>query len=58
MIRNITDLAKNAHILVLWMDCDMEGEALANDIMNICLEQNKTLKTFRAIFSAVTKNDI
>jgi DNA topoisomerase-3 len=32
--------AKRASILVLWLDCDREGEAIAYDVIDVCKEVN------------------
>ena len=58
LVKNIEDLAKESKELVLWLDCDREGEAIAFEVMEICLKKNRFLKIARARFSAVTDVDI
>eukprot|EP00920_Eleutheroschizon_duboscqi_P012282 GHVT01029372.1.p2 GENE.GHVT01029372.1~~GHVT01029372.1.p2 ORF type:complete len:161 (+),score=30.99 GHVT01029372.1:364-846(+) len=53
--KNLQALAKRAHWLVLWLDCDREGEGIAFEVMEVCQEVNPRLDIYRAIFSAVTR---
>ena len=49
-----------AEILVLWLDCDREGEAIAEEVQEICCSANRRLKphVFRAKFSTVLQGEI
>jgi DNA topoisomerase-3 len=44
--------------LILWLDCDREGENIAFEVLNVCRLANPRIEVFRAHFSAVTKVDI
>ncbi|KNC82673.1 hypothetical protein SARC_05050 [Sphaeroforma arctica JP610] len=44
--------------LVLWTDCDREGENIACEIRDICLSANRGLRVLRAQFSAVTHGEL
>jgi DNA topoisomerase-3 len=44
--------------LTLWTDFDREGELIANDIANICLQVNPNIKVKRAVFSSITNKEI
>lgn len=44
--------ARNASKLVLWLDCDREGEHIAFEVMEQCLQGNSNLECVRARFSA------
>ena len=52
--------ARKADMLVLWLDCDREGEAIADEVREICCKANRRLDrlVFRAKFSAVLPNEI
>ena len=54
--------AKNADYLVLWLDCDKEGENICFEVMNSVLhvmKQSRQQQTvFRAKFSSITDKDI
>nr|PIM04076.1 DNA topoisomerase family protein [Toxoplasma gondii COUG] len=56
--KNLVDLARKAQWLVLWLDCDREGENIAFEVLSVCREANASLNVFRAVFSALTKADL
>ena len=56
--RTLVDEAKKAGILLLWLDCDLEGENIAYEVINICKEANNRLDIYRARFSALIPRDI
>ena len=55
---NLLKLSQRANVLVLWLDCDAEGEAIAYEVIDICQKTNRNLSIKRAHFSAVTQHDI
>ncbi|OII71334.1 DNA topoisomerase III [Cryptosporidium ubiquitum] len=55
---NLTYFSKISTYLILWLDCDREGENIAFEVLSICLNSNKNLIVFRAHFSAITKFEI
>eukprot|EP00915_Cephaloidophora_sp_WS-2016_P004547 GHVH01006085.1.p1 GENE.GHVH01006085.1~~GHVH01006085.1.p1 ORF type:complete len:607 (-),score=69.68 GHVH01006085.1:548-2368(-) len=44
--------------LVLWLDCDREGENIAYEVRSVCLESNPHLQVHRAIFSSLAQQDV
>ena len=40
-------------MLVIWTDCDREGEAIGAEIVAICRKANPTIQVKRARFSAI-----
>ncbi|CAI5716940.1 unnamed protein product [Peronospora destructor] len=50
--------AKHSQWLVLWLDCDREGENIAYEVKNICEKSNRQICVFRARFSALIPRDI
>ncbi len=53
--------AKNCDHLVLWLDCDKEGENICFEVMNIVLpvmRPSAANQVFRAKFSSITDKDI
>ncbi|ETL81733.1 hypothetical protein F442_18633 [Phytophthora nicotianae P10297] len=50
--------AKHSQWLVLWLDCDREGENIAYEVKSICEKTNRRLRVFRARFSALIPRDI
>lgn len=55
---NLQSLARRAHWLVLWLDCDREGENIAFEVLNVCKDVNPRLIVRRARFSALIPSDI
>lgn len=44
--------------LVLWLDCDREGENIAFEVKSVCERASRRLRVFRAKFSALIPRDI
>ena len=55
---NLTKEARNAQWLILWLDCDREGENIAFEVIQVCLAAKRTLVVKRAQFSALSHNDV
>jgi DNA topoisomerase-3 len=45
-------------VLLLWLDCDLEGENIAYEVIDIASTYNKHLDIYRAKFSALIPRDI
>lgn len=45
-------------LLILWLDCDREGEAIGFEVVETVRSINKKVEVLRAHFSAVTPQDI
>lgn len=59
--KNISDLAKNADILMIWTDCDREGEYIGWEILKSAREGNSSFtldSTYRARFSHLESGHI
>jgi len=55
---NLKQAAMHADTLLLWLDCDTEGENIAFEVMQVCCDANPRLRCLRARFSALTDRDI
>ena len=55
IVSNLRRLAREATDIVLWLDCDLEGEAICFEVLDICLGAKSGLVVHRAHFSATTK---
>jgi len=44
--------------LIIWTDCDREGEAIGYDIIDVCKQVRSNLDVYRARFSALTLQDL
>lgn len=56
--RNLQNLARRATSLILWLDCDREGENIAFEVLEVCKEVNPGIHVKRARFSALIHSDI
>lgn len=56
--RTLDEQARRHNVLLLWLDCDMEGEAIAYEVIEVCLKANPRMDVFRARFSALIERDI
>lgn len=55
---NLSRLARRAQWLILWLDCDREGENISFEVIKVCREANPNLHVRRARFSALIARDI
>ena len=53
--KNIADQAKYARLLVIWTDCDREGEHIGQEIVDAAKKGNATIQVKRARFSNVER---
>ena len=52
---NLQKIARASKVLVLWTDCDREGEHIGWEIQNVCRQVNRNLVVKRAQFSCCTR---
>ena len=51
--RTLEEEARRCQWLVLWLDCDREGENIAFEVIDVCRAVNHHLTIRRARFSAL-----
>ena len=56
--RTLEAESRLAQRLILWLDCDREGEHIAHEVMDVCLAANRALDVKRARFSAFIEREI
>lgn len=56
--RTLKEEAKKANVLLLWLDCDLEGENIAYEVIDVCTSSNPRINVYRARFSALIPRDI
>ena len=55
---NLEQAVRGCSDLILWLDCDREGEAIGFEVMDVCRAANPRLRIRRARFSALIPRDI
>ncbi|KAH7341007.1 DNA topoisomerase [Rhizoctonia solani] len=51
--RNLLSEARGAQMLMIWTDCDREGENIGAEVEAVCLRSNPRMRVKRARFSAI-----
>lgn len=62
VVKHLSDSAKGVDFIVLWLDCDREGENIAFEVLDCCLDRmhgsSPYDRVYRAYFSAINPSDI
>lgn len=58
MVKNLEDLSQASDVLIIWTDCDREGEYIGDEIRKVCLKKNPRIRVLRARYSSVTSVEI
>lgn len=53
--KTLEEEARKCQWLILWLDCDREGENIAFEVVESCVRANRNLNIRRARFSALTE---
>ncbi|KAJ1407144.1 putative DNA topoisomerase III alpha [Ochromonadaceae sp. CCMP2298] len=56
--KTLAQEARRCNVLLLWLDCDLEGENIAYEVISVCIAANPHLDVYRARFSALIERDI
>ncbi|KMZ73897.1 DNA topoisomerase [Zostera marina] len=56
--RTLEEEAMKCQWLILWLDCDREGENIAFEVIDVCTAVNHNLNIWRARFSALIDREI
>lgn len=51
--RNLQTESRRADLLMIWTDCDREGEHIGSEIAAVCRKANPRIVVKRARFSAI-----
>lgn len=51
--RNLVSQARTAQMLMIWTDCDREGEHIGLEVLRACQKSNRNIRVKRARFSAI-----
>ncbi|KAI9102732.1 DNA topoisomerase [Phlyctochytrium arcticum] len=56
--RNLQEHARTSQILMIWTDCDREGENIGAEVVQICRTVNPRLLVKRARFSVIQRREL
>jgi DNA topoisomerase-3 len=45
-------------MIILWLDCDREGEAIGYEVLGVCQETKPNIQVMRAHFSALIPRSV
>jgi DNA topoisomerase III len=51
--RNLISEARKSQMLMIWTDCDREGENIGMEVAKVCRKANNNIQVKRAKFSAI-----
>jgi len=59
---NLAGVSKNMDFMVLWLDCDKEGENICFEVLDVCKrnipKSTKVQRIYRAKFSSIATKDL
>jgi DNA topoisomerase-3 len=58
VLLNLQQQARCCDLLILWLDCDREGENIAMEVVQACQGVKPNIQVKRARFSALTETDL
>ncbi|CDW56295.1 DNA topoisomerase [Trichuris trichiura] len=58
ILRTLKSEAAKAKALIIWTDCDREGENIGFEIIEVCKQANPRLDVRRAVFSEITRASV
>lgn len=53
VVANLVKQARSHDLLLIWTDCDREGEHIGAEIMRHCQQGNPRIRVLRSRFSAI-----
>ncbi|KAL1674943.1 DNA topoisomerase [Schizophyllum commune] len=56
--KNLLAEARSADIVMIWTDCDREGEYIGWEVVSVCKRAKRNIRVERAHFSAIIARDI
>ena len=56
--QTLREESRGCGVLLLWLDCDLEGENIAFEVISVCKSANPNLRVYRARFSALIPRDV
>lgn len=55
---NLGFQARSAQVLVIWTDCDREGEYIGGEVEKVCLQEANHLQVYRAQYSVLDGREV
>jgi DNA topoisomerase-3 len=58
---HLQQVSRGVDFMVLWLDCDKEGENICFEVLDICrknIPSSRLQRVYRAKFSSIAKKDI